>query len=173
VVEDVLDVARRARRVDRRADRTDEAQCEVEERPLEARPREERECVPLANPEREQPVRQLVDRQGRFGARDLPPLASGLVEVGRVGVAVSDRAPRTNSELPELGLPLLRMMSTPGSWPCIDSSTLFEGTLMSSSEVIEATAPVTSRRCTVPYPIDTTASSATALAWRKKLSVAG
>ena len=80
-------------RVDRRADRADEPEREVEQRPLEARPREERERVSLADAEREQPVRELVDRPCGVRTRDLPPLAVGLVEVGRVGVARGDRVP--------------------------------------------------------------------------------
>jgi hypothetical protein len=44
-------------------------------------------------------------------------------------------------------------MSTPGSFPCIDSTMFADGTFVSSSDEIDATAPVTSRRLTVAYPI--------------------
>ncbi len=56
VLEHVEDVAGRARRVDRSADRADERECEVEERPLEGRPREESERRALLYTQVQQPV---------------------------------------------------------------------------------------------------------------------
>ena len=61
MLEDVPHVALGARRVDRRADRSDEGEREVEERPFELGPADQRERVSLGDPEGEQPVRDLVD----------------------------------------------------------------------------------------------------------------
>src|SRR4029453_3356721 len=82
VVEDVLAVLRRAVRVDRRADRADVCEGEVEERPLQARLAEDRERVALADAERQQAVRELVDRRGGLGPRDRPPAALAFPERG-------------------------------------------------------------------------------------------
>src|SRR5438552_4027151 len=93
VLEDVQDVAGRARRVDRRADGADERQREVEQRPLEARPAEQRERLAPADAEGQQPVRELLDGPSRLRPRNLAPVALDLVEVGRVAAALGDRVP--------------------------------------------------------------------------------
>ena len=71
VLEQVLHVARRARRIDRRADGADEREREVEQRPLEARPREEAERLALLDAERQQAVRELIDGSSGFRPGDL------------------------------------------------------------------------------------------------------
>ena len=82
VLEQVQHVVPRARGVDRRADRADERQGEVEQRPLEAGAREQAERVALLDAEREQAVRELVDRPAGFGPRDGLPFTVDLVQVG-------------------------------------------------------------------------------------------
>ena len=93
VLEDVLHVARRAVRVDRGADGADEGQREVEQRPFEVRPGEQREGVALADAEGEQPVGELVHGPGSLCPGHGNPLAVDLVEVRRVGMRGRDRVP--------------------------------------------------------------------------------
>jgi hypothetical protein len=66
VCEHVGAVLRRAVHVDRRAHRADQPEREVEERPFEARGAKDREGVAFTDAEREQAVRQLVDRSRSF-----------------------------------------------------------------------------------------------------------
>ena len=89
-------VAGRAVRVDRDADRSDVAEREVEERPLERRAREDPEGVALADAQREEAVGEQLDPLGRLGPRDLAPAVLGLDEVrgrpcSRDGVAPEAR----------------------------------------------------------------------------------
>ena len=83
VVEDVGDVLRRAVGVDRRSDRADLREREVEQRPLERRPGERRERVALADAAGQQAVREVLDPLGRLGPGDLVPVVAVLDEVGR------------------------------------------------------------------------------------------
>src|SRR5205823_3308328 len=76
------DVALRAVRVDPRADGADEAEREIEERPLESRGGEDRERVPFPDAQREQAVGELVDRFGGFPPRDFAPVVAVLNQVG-------------------------------------------------------------------------------------------
>src|SRR5919198_752657 len=78
MLEDVRSVPRRVVRVDRRGNRSDRAQREVEQGPLETRRRENPEGVALADPEREETERELLDLVGRLGPRDLLPAAVPL-----------------------------------------------------------------------------------------------
>jgi hypothetical protein len=87
VLEHVCAVAWRAVRVNRGGDGADRAQREVEQRPFQRRRAEDRERVALADPDREEPVRKLVDPFGGLGPRDLVPLAVPLDEI-RGGAAV-------------------------------------------------------------------------------------
>ena len=91
VSEDVGAVAGRARRVDRSGDAASEREREVEERPLEPRRAEDPERVALANAEREQAVRELVDAPRRLLPRHLAPARLLLHEVRRPGAARRDR----------------------------------------------------------------------------------
>src|SRR5262249_32287695 len=86
-----LDVALRARCVDRGADRAYEREREVEQRPLERRAAEDAEHLALAYPEREQAVRELLD--GPIGLRpgDLAPVPPALVQVGGTRAAFPRR----------------------------------------------------------------------------------
>jgi len=85
VREHVAGVARRAVRIDRGADGADETQREVEQRPFEARARQDAERLPLAHTECEQAVRQLVDGPGGLSPRHLDPFAVHLPQIGGVG----------------------------------------------------------------------------------------
>ena len=91
VLEDVAAVLRRAVRVDRRADRADPCQREVEERPLERRLREDPERVALAHAARQQAVRDLVHRARRLAPADLAPAVGALDEVRRIRPRRLDR----------------------------------------------------------------------------------
>ena len=82
VLDDVRDVFGRAVHVDRGADRADEAEREVEQRPFEPRRGEDRERVALSDPEREQAMGELVHRLGGVVPRDRAPLAALLDQVG-------------------------------------------------------------------------------------------
>src|SRR5690606_9333429 len=66
--------------------------------------------------------------------------------------AVIDRLPLTVIETAEDAEALLRVISTPGTFPRIDSMILAEGTFAISSPFTETTDPVKSRFFTVPYP---------------------
>src|SRR3954453_13413911 len=68
MLEHVRHVAGRARRIHGCTDCADEAESKVEERPIEARPGKQPECLSFRDAEREEPVRELVD-----GLRRLPP----------------------------------------------------------------------------------------------------
>ena len=109
VLEHVLRVARRAVRVDRRPDGSDQAEGEVEERPLERRPAEERERCTLLHAEGEQAVRQLVDRLGRLGPGDLAPLAVDLVQVRSARAALGRRVAPQIRDRPRARRHLRRM----------------------------------------------------------------
>ena len=73
--------------------RPDRGQREVEKRPLEARPAEDREGVALSDPQREQPVCELFDGLGGLGPGDPEPLAVDLVQVGGIRMAGGNRVP--------------------------------------------------------------------------------
>ena len=77
------DVARRAVRVDRDADRADVREREVHERPVEVVLREDPERVALADAACEQAVRVGPDALVRFRPRDFPPAVARLGEVRR------------------------------------------------------------------------------------------
>ena len=68
--------------VDRRADRADLRQREVEQRPLERRAGEDRERLALPDAAREQAVGEVLDALGRLGPGDLVPVVAVLDEVG-------------------------------------------------------------------------------------------
>jgi hypothetical protein len=97
VPKDVGGLAGGAVGVDRGRDPADEREREVEQRPLEPRPADDSEGVPLADAAEEQPVRELVDCARGFVPGDLPPLARlGLCQVGGA------RTVRRNGVAPEL-----------------------------------------------------------------------
>ena len=96
VLEDVRGVLRRAVRVDRGADRADSRQRVVEERPVERRLRQDSERVPFAHAERQQSVRELVDRLAGLCPGDLDPALRTLAEVSGL------RAPGRHGAAPEL-----------------------------------------------------------------------
>ena len=107
VVDHVRAVVRRAVRVDRRPDRADEAEGEVEQAPLEARRGEDREGVALPDPEREQPVGDVVDPSRRVGAGDGRP---GTVSLGEVGGPVGARRVRVSPERADRARPRPRRL---------------------------------------------------------------
>src|SRR5262249_55711725 len=80
--QEILDVALRARCVDRGADRADEREREVEQRPLERRAAEDAEHLALAHAEREEAVRELLDGPVGLCPGDLAPVALDLLQVG-------------------------------------------------------------------------------------------
>src|ERR687892_2182447 len=88
---DVLAVLGSAVRIDPDADRTDESERVVEQRPLEVGLREDRERVALLYSEREQPVGELVDHGSRLLPGDLFPPALLLDEVRRACPIRCDR----------------------------------------------------------------------------------
>ena len=96
VREEVADVLRRARRVDRDPDRADPGEREVDERPLEAVAREQRDVVALPHAAREQPVRVRADALVGLRPRDLAPA------VVRLGEVCGRRAARRDGVAPEL-----------------------------------------------------------------------
>jgi hypothetical protein len=101
VRQQIADVLRRARRVDRDADGADAGEREVEEGPLEAVPRQQGERVSLPDTPREEPVGVCAHELVGLAPRDPAPVFSVLDEVsralraGRHGVLPEprDRAP--------------------------------------------------------------------------------
>ena len=90
VLEDVRALGRRVRRVDRSRDRADVREREVEERPFEAVASEDAERVALLDPDREQPVRELLHDPVGLVPRDLPPAVLILDEVRGVLAVLGD-----------------------------------------------------------------------------------
>ena len=81
----------RAVRIDGRADRADEREREVEERPLEGRLPDDRERVAFRDAEREQYVGELVHGSRRLAPRDFsPPPGLDLREIR--GIVASGRS---------------------------------------------------------------------------------
>ena len=78
--------------IDGGADRTDQAEREVEQAPLEAGRRHDRERLPLLDSEGEQAVRDVVHPACRLGPRDLGP---GAVALGEIGRPARSSAPRS------------------------------------------------------------------------------
>ena len=83
VCEEVLDVARRARGVDGDTNGADLREREVDEGPVEAVPREQREVVALPHSARQEPVRVGAHALVRLRPRDLGPSVVRLDEVRR------------------------------------------------------------------------------------------
>ena len=96
VREQVADVLGRARRIDRDPDRSDSGEREVDERPLEAVPREQRHVVALAHAAAEQAVGIRPNALVRLRPRDVAPAVVSLGQVRR------RRAARRDGVVPEL-----------------------------------------------------------------------
>ena len=80
--------------------------------------------------------------------------------------------PRMRTITPAPGCPLEVTTSTPAARPNSASSSEVTGAEPTCSAVTDETAPVSSRRCAVPYPIATTSSSWVAWGVNAKSSAA-
>src|SRR5205814_10630017 len=85
--------------------RADPSQRVVEQGPLERRRRQDPKRVALAHAEREQAVRELVDRAASLGPADLDPSLAPLGQVGGL------RAAGSHGAAPELSDRSLHMFS--------------------------------------------------------------
>jgi hypothetical protein len=90
VAEDVRSILRRAVHVDRRADRADEAEREVEERPFQPCRCQDGERVAPADAQGQQAVGQLVHGSGGLVPGDLLPVGTLLDEVRRAWPTARD-----------------------------------------------------------------------------------